>query len=112
MNMRSLHSAFLLAAGVLLASALAVQRSSWLVLAAPVALAVAVLAASTLDAWLRGARPRPTHGALILAASFLLAGLLVAAKEPAQLKPLMPVLAASAAVSVVRPRRKRCLSQA
>jgi hypothetical protein len=112
MKLRSLYPASFLAAGVLLASTLAVQQSSWLVLAAPVALALSVLTASALDAWLRDARARPSHGAMILATSFLLAGLLVAAKEPVQLKPLMPVLAASAAVSVIRPRRRNCLPQA
>lgn len=109
MNTRTVYPALLLAAGVLLASTLAVQQSGWLVLAAPVALALSVLMASALEGWLRDARARPSHGALILATSFLLAGSLVAAKEPAQLKPLMPVLAAAAAVSVVRPRRKDCL---
>jgi hypothetical protein len=110
MNMKTLYPALLLAAGVLLASTLAVQQSSWLVLAAPVALALSVLVADSLGAHLRGGRVRPSHRALILASSFLLAGTIVAVGEPAQLKPLMPVLAACAAVTVLKPR-KRCLPQ-
>lgn len=108
MKARSLYPALLLAAGVLLASTLAVQHSSWLVLAAPVALALSVLVADSLDAYLRGGRARPSNGALILAASFLPAGWIVAVGEPSQLKPLMPVLAASAAVTVFKPG-KNCL---
>jgi len=108
--MKTLYPALLLAAGVLLSSTLAVQRSEWLLLAAPVCLALCVLVADALDAYLRDGQARPSPGAMILAASFLVAGLIVAVGEPSQLKPLMPVLAASAAVTVLnsRGRRKSC----
>ncbi|HEX2668272.1 MAG TPA: hypothetical protein VHP13_07850 [Gammaproteobacteria bacterium] len=103
------YPALLLAGGVLLSSVLCVQRSDWLVLAAPASLALCVLVGAALDSRLRGGWVRPSPAALILAASFLLAGLMVA-QDREQLRQLMPILGASAAVVITRhPRRKACL---
>ncbi len=96
----SLIPALMLAAGMLLSCMLAVQRSDWLVLAAPFALAFSVLAGDALDGRLRGLPPRPSPSAMILAASFLLASLIVALKDPGLLKGLMPLLGTLAAATL------------
>lgn len=108
MKLRPLYPALLLAAGVLLASFLAVQHSSLLVLAAPLSLAASVLAADALNSRLRYGRARLSPAALILASAFLLASLLVGTQDLALLKQLIPLLGASAAVSLpLRPRKPK-----
>jgi Na+-translocating ferredoxin:NAD+ oxidoreductase RnfD subunit len=92
--------ALLLAAGMLLSCLLAVQQSDWLVLAAPLALALSVLVGEALEARLRGLPARPSPSAMILAASFLLASLIVAVKDPGLLKGLMPLLGTLAAATL------------
>jgi hypothetical protein len=95
-----------LAAGILLSALLAVQHSDWLVLAAPLSLALAVLAGDALNARMQGRPARPSPAALILAVSFLVAGLIVAATDPVLLRQMMPLLGACAAVTLpLRPRK-------
>lgn len=107
MKVPALYPALLLAGGVVLSSLLAVQQSDWLVFAAPVSLALCTLVADALDTRLRGGPASPSAGAQILAASFLLAGLLLASQDRALLKEMMPLLGATAAVATLRPRARR-----
>jgi len=103
----------LLAAAIILSTLIAAlaAKSAWLVLAAPALLAVAVVAADALNSRLHGASSRPSTAALILGASFLLAGLLVTSRDPGLVETIIPLIGAAAwATLLLRPdnRSKTC----
>lgn len=97
----------LVALGIIAASYLAVRAGfGWQTLVAPLALAAAVIAADLLESRLCGRHPQPTPGALILAASFLLACMTIGIGDPQAIKDLMPTLGAVASMTVLlRPAR-------
>jgi hypothetical protein len=106
----SLTPSMLIALAIILSSLVAVlaAKSTWLVLAAPALLALAVAAADALNSRLRGGSFRPSPAALILGASFLLAGLLVTFRDPSLIKTLIPIVGVSAWTTLLlRPENRR-----
>ncbi|HEY1991494.1 MAG TPA: hypothetical protein VGH71_03465 [Gammaproteobacteria bacterium] len=102
LNPRTLLPALALAAAALLATWVAVHAgdSPWTVLLAPLLLALAVLAADFWQARQQGLPLRPSPGVLMLAASLVVAGLIVGVGNPRQEQEMMPVLAAVSAVAI------------
>ena len=103
----------LLACAIILSSRIAVlaAKSTWLLFLAPALLAVAVVGADALNSFLHGESSRPSPGALILGATFLLAGSLVTLRDPSLVKTHIPIVGSCAWVtSLLRPdnRRKTC----
>ena len=98
-----LSPSLLLAGGIIvstLLSALA-ARSGWLVLAGPLLLALTVVGADVLSSRLQGEPARPSGAALILGGAFLLAGSIVALRDPSLVKTLLPVVGAAAWVTIL-----------
>lgn len=112
-KLRTLLPAFVLAAGALVATWIAVHAggSPWTALAGPLLLALAILAADAWEAHLQGQPLRPSQGVLMLGVSVVLAALIVGVGNPRQVQELMPVLSAVAAVAIssrYRTRPSRC----
>ncbi len=108
-----LGPSLLVGAGVIVATLIAVlaAESGWLVLAGPLLLALAVVSADVVNSRLRGRASSPSWSALFLGGSFLLAGFIVALRDPNLVKPLIPTLGAAAWVTLfLRPegRRRTC----
>ncbi len=108
-----LSPSLLVGAGIIVATLLAALagESPWLVLGGPLLLAIAVVSADVLNSRLKGKLSGPSPAALILGASFLLAGLIVTLRDPSLVKTLIPVIGAAAWVTLLlRPegRRKTC----
>ena len=89
-----LGPSLLVAAGIVAATFVAVlaAKSGWLVLAGPLLLALTVVGADVLGSRLRGKSSRPSWTALLLGGSFLLAGVIVALRDPSLVKTLIPVI--------------------
>jgi hypothetical protein len=89
-----LGPSLLVGAGIVAATFVAVlaAESGWLVLAGPLLLALTVVGADVLGSRLRGKPSRPSWTALFIGGSFLLAGLIVALRDPSLVKTLIPVL--------------------
>lgn len=107
----ALAPSLLLAAGVLSSTLIAVATSDagWWVMASPVVMALAIAAAGLLG-HRRPEAPRGLlHVALILAASLLLASVIVALRDPSVVAELLPVLGAcSAAPMALQFETRRC----
>ena len=103
-----LTPSLLMAAGILLSTYVAgiTAKSGLLILAAPLLLSIAILAADVLSSRLRGKSSGPSMVALLLAASFLLASLIVI-HNPAMVKMLIPLNGAAGWVSLQRPNKHR-----
>jgi hypothetical protein len=104
----------LVAAAIVLATLLAVltAKSAWLVLTAPALLCIAVIGADAWNSQLHQGALRPSPAALILGASFLLAGLLLTLRDPGSLKILIPIVGSIGwSILLVRPavRRNPCV---
>lgn len=95
----NLGPAVLLALGIIVATAVAVwtAESLWLVLIGPLLLAFAIVAADALGSRLRGQSFAPSWGALMLAATFLAACLILALADPAGVAPMIPILGSGCA---------------
>jgi hypothetical protein len=110
--MRKLRLApsLLLAAGILISTYLAVHALPASTLVAPLLLALSVIAASVVDAALRGQRARPSAAALIVALAIPAAWLFMDGNEPRVLTAMLPSLGAVgwAALLPASPRRTRC----
>ena len=109
----ALGPSLVLAAGIVVSTLAAVLAagSGWLVLAGPLLLALAVVGADVLDSRLRGRSSGPSPAALVLGGAFLLAGLIVALRDPALVKTLVLVLGPMSWFTLLlRPegRRKPC----
>jgi len=89
-----LGPSLLVGVGIVAATFVAVLAagSGWLVLAGPLVLALAVVGADVLGSRLRGKPARPSLIALSIGGSFLLAGLIVALRDPSLVKTLIPVI--------------------
>lgn len=102
------------AAGIIVATLVAVlaAESGWLVMAGPLLLGLAVVSADVLGSRLKGEPSGPSWAALLLGGTFLLAGVIVALREPGLVKTLIPTIGSSAWVILFlsRPdgRRKAC----
>jgi uncharacterized membrane protein SirB2 len=99
----------LLATGIIASTVVAVltSESGWFVLAGPVVMAFAVVGASALVNRSRGDSQGALRVALILGAVLLLAGAILALRDPSRVVMMMPVLGAGAAASVVVSHGKR-----
>jgi hypothetical protein len=104
----NLTPSLLMAAGILLSTYVAglTEKSGWLVLVGPFLLSLTILAADVLRSRLRGQPSGPSMVALLLAASFLLASLIVI-HNPAMVKVLIPLNGAAGWVSLQRPNKRR-----
>jgi hypothetical protein len=109
---RDLSASMLVAVGILVSTFVAarVAGSGWLVLAGPLILALAVVGADVLNARLRGESSSPSWAVLLMGGACLLAGLIVAFRDPASVKAFMPIIGMAAYVTVLRPEsgRKAC----
>jgi hypothetical protein len=109
-----LTPSLLVAVGIVLATFIAVRtaESGWLVLAGPLCLALSVVSADVVASRLRGkGSSGPSWPALLLGGSFLVAGWIVALRDPSLVKTLIPTLGVTAwATLLMRPenRRKAC----
>jgi hypothetical protein len=105
----NLTPSLLMAAGILASSYVAVHtaKSEWLVLAAPLLLASAILGADVWDSRLRGKLSGPSPAALLLAGAFFLACLSVTLSDPGLVRTLIPILGAASWVALPRPKNER-----
>ena len=99
--------------GIIAATVIAMlaATSGWLVLAGPLLLAVVVVSADLLGSRLRGESAGPSRAALCQGIVLLLAGLIVALRDPSLVKTLLPILGASAWVTLMprlHDRRTTC----
>lgn len=110
-----LAPSLLLAVGIVVSTFIAVMaaESGWLVLAGPLGLALTVVSADMLDSRLRGESAGPSGVALIFGITFLLAGVIVALRDPSLVKMLIPVIGSTAGVTILlrsKGGRKPCRS--
>jgi hypothetical protein len=99
----ALSPSLLLAGGIIASTLLAAlaAKSGWLVLAGPLLLALTVVSADVLSSRLQGESARPSGAALILGGTFLLAGSIVAHRDPSLVKTLLPVVGAASWVTIL-----------
>lgn len=93
-----LGPSLVVAAGIVAATFVAVlaAKSGWLVMAGPLLLGLAVVSADVLGSRLRGESAVPSWPALLLGATFLVAGVIVTLREPSLVKTLIPTIGSSA----------------
>lgn len=110
LKLRTLLPALALAAAALLSTWIAVHAgaSRWTLLAAPLLLALAILAVDIWQARLQGLPLRPSQGVLMLGVAVVVAAVIVGIGNPRQMQELMPVLIAVSAVAIGARRRSRC----
>lgn len=103
----------ILAAGVISSTVVAklASGSRWLVLAGPLVMAIAMLAVATIDHRLYGASRARVWAALILGGAFLLAGLIVAQRDPALVVMNLPIFGGASAVLIGANLRKGAQSE-
>jgi uncharacterized membrane protein SirB2 len=108
-NWTELGPSLLVGVGIILSTLLAVlaAESRWMVLTAPLLLALTVVGADALNSRLKAESSGPSWAALLLGGAFLVAGLIVALRDPGLVKTLIPVIGAGAWVPIL-PRRKPC----
>ncbi len=92
----------ILAAGIVGSTVVAklASDSRWLVLAGPLGMAIALLAVAAIDHRLYGASRARVWAALILGGAIVLAGLLVAQRDPARVARTLPILGGVSAVLI------------
>jgi hypothetical protein len=98
-----LAPSLLLGAGIIASTALAVLTSEfgWFVLAGPLVMALAVVGASILIDRVHGDSRAALPIALLLGAVLMVAGAILAFRDPSRVAMLMPILGAAAAASVI-----------
>ena len=118
---RELFPSILLAAGILASTAVAawVSTDGWTIMAGPVVLVLAMIAAVAVDNRLQGTPPGAWRSSAIMCAVILLASLLVFLRDPVKMASLLPLVGAAAAMPLVlnaarrdRQRRQQCLHRA
>ena len=99
-----LGPSLLVGVGIVVSTLVAVMATNfgWLVLAGPLLLALAVVSADVLASRLRGETSGPSAAALILSTAFLLAGLIVAIRDPGLVQALIPIIGAGSWVTLLR----------
>jgi hypothetical protein len=107
-----LGTSLIVAVGIVVSTGITVlaAESGWLVLAGPLLLALAFVGADVLRSRLNGESSGPSWAALLLGASFLLAGVIVALRDPSLVSTLIPAGGSAGWVSLflVRPEGRRC----
>ena len=108
-----LGPSLLVGVGIILSTLLAVlaAESRWLVLTAPMLLALTAVGADALNSRLRGESWGLSWPALLLGGAFLASGLIVTLSDPGLVKTLIPVIGAGAWIPIARrpgDRRKPC----
>ena len=103
----------ILATGVVSSTVVAklASNSRWLVLAGPLVMAIAMLAVGAIDHRLYGASRARIWAALILGGAFILAGLILARRDPALVAINMPIFGGASAVLVGANLRKGARSE-
>ncbi len=104
--MSPIRQSLLLAAGILASTGIAVSMSElgWWVMLAPGVMSLAVAAAATMAK--RTGDRASTVGGLIMAASLLLAGVILTASDPGAVPESMPLLGVAAATPFLLRRRR------
>jgi hypothetical protein len=99
----SLSPSLLVGVGIIVSALIAKRfdHSLPLVLASTLLLAIAIVSADVLGSRLRGEVAGPSPAALILGVSFLLAGSIVAFRDPSLVKTFIPLSGACAWVVIV-----------
>jgi hypothetical protein len=99
----SLGPSLLVAVGIIVSTLIAKRfdHSLPLVLASQLLLALAMVSADVLGSRLRGEAAGPSPAALILGVSFVLAGFIVAFRDPSLVKTFIPLSGAGAWVVIV-----------
>jgi hypothetical protein len=97
-----LGPSLVVAAGIIVATRVAVlaAEAGWLVMAGPLLLALAVVGADVLYSRLQGKSSGPSRAALLLGGTFLLAGVIVALRDPSLVSTLIPVTGSAAWVTL------------
>lgn len=108
-----LAPSLLVGTGIVVSTYVAVLAAGhgWLVLIGPLLLALAMVSADILDSRIRRVPSGPSPAALIMGGTFMMAGLIVALRDPNLIKTLIPIMATAAwVVLLLRPesRRKTC----
>jgi len=100
---RYVGAGIVLGLGILLgtAAAKAASDSGWLVLAGPALLALLLILADMIRTGSKGGLRRPSWTALILAGSVLLSCRLIAAKDPARVAIMIPILGGGVATPLI-----------
>lgn len=93
----NLGPSLLVGAGIIVSTLIAVltAESGWWVLAGPLLLASTFVGTDILDSRLKGELAGPSWAALLSGSTLLLAGLIVALRDPSLVKTLIPVLGPS-----------------
>jgi len=109
----SLSPSLLVGVGIIISTLIAARfaHSLPLVLAGQLLLALAIVSADVLGSRLRGETAGPSPAALILGVSFLLAGSIVALRDPSLVKAFIPLSGAGAWVVLLgssEASRKAC----
>jgi hypothetical protein len=99
--------------GIVASTYLAVLAAGYglMVLIGPLLLAFAIVSADILDSRMRRLSSSPSPAALIMGSTFMMAGLIVALRDPGLTKTLIPIMGTAAwVVLLLRPenRRKTC----
>lgn len=108
-----LGPSLLVAIGILASTFVAVRTadSGWWVLSAPLLLALTVVGADVMGSRLRGLSSGPSWVSLLLGATFLLSGAIMALRDPSLVKLFIPIVGSSAWTSLLLlpgNRRKAC----
>lgn len=108
-RLMDLVPSLILALGILASAGVAsiVPASGWLVMAGPLVMALAMIAAGLVDWRLNGTYPGKLKVALILGAIFLLASSIVALRDPSRVSTLLPILGAGAAFPLIASADRR-----
>lgn len=107
----NLVPAVLLAIGIIVCTAVAarISDSGWLVLAAPLLMALTIVGADALGSRLRGESFVPSWSSLLLGAAFLVGCLIVAVGDSTQVVAMIPILGGGSAVGMyAMGRRTAC----
>jgi hypothetical protein len=104
-NWPGLGPSVVVAGGIVLSTFVAAlaAKDAWLVLAGPLFLGLAVVGASVWDSRLRGRTARPSAVAWMLAGACVVAGVIVALRDPAAVKELIPTMGVAAWVAMLPP---------
>lgn len=108
-RLMGLVPSIILALGILVSTGVATitSASGWLALAGPLVLALAMAGAGMVDYRLNGSAPDKLRGALLLGAIFLLAGAILALRDPSRVAVLLPILGGAAVVPLVASTDRR-----
>lgn len=95
--------------GIIVSTMVAVWEadSSWLIGFGPLLMAFSIVGADVLGSRLRGESPRPSSGALLVAAAFLVACGIAAFRGPTLIAMLIPILGGGSSTVILSKGRSR-----